>query len=52
MRRRAQADGLRAEVDRSVVFVVRNVMQCDEDRHGMGYSSSFFEQNTGGRIKH
>jgi len=25
---------------------VRDVMQCDEDRHGTGYSSSFFEQNT------
>src|SRR5262249_51032756 len=46
MRRRTQADGLRAEVDRSVVFVVRDVMQCDEDRHGKGHSSSFFEQNT------
>jgi len=39
---------LRAEVDRSVVFVVRDVMQCDVDRHGLGYSSSFFKQNTAG----
>jgi len=46
MRRRTQANGLRAEIDRSVVFVVRDVMQCDEDRHETGYSSSFFEQNT------
>jgi hypothetical protein len=33
MRRRTQAHGL-PEIDRSVVFVVRNVMQCDEDRLG------------------
>ena len=46
MRRRPQADHLRAELDRSVVLVVRDVVQCDVDRHGAGYSSSFFEQNT------
>src|SRR5262249_3480635 len=46
MRRRTQAGGFRAQVDRAVVSVVRDVMQGDVDRHGMGYSSSFFEQNT------
>ena len=45
--RRAQANGLGAEVDRAVISVMRDVMQCDVDRHGAGYSSSFFEQNTG-----
>src|SRR6186713_1352328 len=48
MRRRPQTDGLRAKIDRTVVFVVRDVVQCDVDRHGVRYSSSFFEQNTAG----
>src|SRR3954451_18861236 len=48
VRRRPQTDGLRAEIDRTVVFVVRDVVQCDVDRHGVRYSSSFFEQNTAG----
>ena len=46
MRRRPQPDGLGTEVDRTVVRVVRDVMQCDEDRHERGCSSSFFKQNT------
>ena len=37
MRRRTQANGLGAEIDRTVVFVMRDVMQCDVDRHGLGY---------------
>src|SRR5439155_24146651 len=48
VRRRPQTDGLRAKIDRAVVFVVRDVVQCDVDRHGVRYSSSFFEQNTAG----
>ena len=35
VRRRAQAYHLRAEVDRAVVAVVRDVLQCDMDRHGV-----------------
>src|SRR3954451_6257992 len=50
VRRRPQTDGLRAEIDRTVVFVVRDVVQCDVDRHGVRYSSSFFEQNTAGDL--
>src|SRR3954463_11364165 len=50
VRRRPQTDGLRAEIDRAVVFVVRDVVQCDVDRHGVRYSSSFFEQNTAGDL--
>src|SRR5215469_15800794 len=46
MRRRAQANGLGAEVDRAVVGVVRDVMQCDVDRHGWATSGSLFEQST------
>src|SRR5262249_1541471 len=49
MRRRAEANGLGAEVDRTVVFVMRDVVQRDEDRHGQPYSSSLLEQNTGSR---
>jgi hypothetical protein len=30
VRRRAQADGLRAEIDRSVISVMRDVMQRDD----------------------
>ncbi|MCY1180583.1 hypothetical protein D9M73_210380 [compost metagenome] len=33
VRRRAQTDDLRAEVDLTVVAVMGDVMQCDMDRH-------------------
>ncbi|BBH31074.1 hypothetical protein PBDP_0611 [Pseudomonas sp. St290] len=33
MGRRAQANDLRAELDGAVVTVMRDVMQCDMDRH-------------------
>ena len=46
VRRRAQPNGLGAEIDRTVIFVMRDVMKCDVDRHGTGYSGCFFEQNT------
>ena len=53
MRRRAQADGLRAEVDRSVISVVRDVMQCDEDRHGPETPAAFLSRTlVPGGIKH
>ena len=53
MRRRAQANGLRAEVDRSVVFVMRDVMQCDEDRHGRWTPAAFLSRTpVPGGIKH
>src|SRR5690606_2230120 len=35
VRRRAQAHHLRAEVDRAVVAVMRDVLQCDMNRHGV-----------------
>jgi len=35
---------LRAEVDRSLVFVVRDVMQCDEDRHGPETPAAFLSR--------
>jgi hypothetical protein len=34
MRRRPQPDHLRTERNRAVVFVVRDMMESDEDRHG------------------
>src|ERR1700739_631647 len=54
MRRRAQANGLRAEIDRAVVLVVRDVMQCDVDRQGRATPAAAFLSRTPvpARIKH
>ena len=44
VRRRSQANGLRAEIDRAIVFVVRDVMQCDEDRHRQATPAAFLSK--------
>jgi hypothetical protein len=44
---------LRAEVDRSVVFVMRDVMQCDEDRQSLCAPAAFLSRTlVPGGIKH
>ena len=50
MRRRPQADGLWAKRDGPIIFIMRDVLQGDEDRHRLSNSSSFFEQNTGSHM--
>ena len=43
--RRAQADDLRAEFDSAVVAIMRDVMQCDMNRHGVPPASLGVEES-------